>query len=483
MAKERKSTPLPVNKTKIICTVGPSSDSPDVLVGMIRAGMNIARINFSHGAFEYNKRVIGAVRAAAAEAGRRVAVMADLPGPKIRIGMLGQEPVELKQGSVFTLTTEKIIGDRDRVSVSFPGLPGVVKPGDTLFLNDGLIQLEVLKVDGAEVQCRVLAGGELRSRKGLNLPGIELGVGAFTDHDRRCMQFALENGVDVISQSFVESAADIAALRSAASTFGYSPFVIAKIERSRALDRIEEILESADAIMVARGDLGVEIPIEEIATVQKLLVHKANLRGKPVIIATQMLQSMTGNGRPTRAEATDVANAILDGADCVMLSEESATGRYPIDSVAVMARIAATTESHRPRFHLKEELLRENTDTNISLPDLISHIVETVFAHAAPAAVFVPTKSGATARSISRFRLPVWIAAVSTQEVTCQRLQFTYGVYPVHEETYPEEWCGYARRWLDSHDIRGAIAVLTEGPSPRHPEANHRIEIIDLRKE
>ena len=471
---------LAANKTKIICTIGPSSDSPEVLKEMMLAGMNIARLNFSHGAFEEHGRVIRNIRAASAEVGKRIAILADLPGPKIRLGQFGQEPVELKPGAPFTLTTSDIMGDGGRVSVTFERLPQAVKPGDTLFLNDGLIQLEVKNIEGSDVKCQVLVGGELRSRKGLNLPGIDLGISAFTERDRECMQFALEQGVDALSQSFVERGADIAAVRSAAAALGCSPFVIAKIERSRALDRIEEIMDAADGIMIARGDLGVEIPIETIAVVQKSLVRHANLRGKPVITATQMLESMTGNRRPTRAEATDVANAILDGTDCVMLSEESAMGKYPVEAVAVLARIAAATESHRPACRIRENVLEQSPGNNISLRDLISLTVETVFEHSTPAAMFVPTRSGATARSIARFRLPVWIAAVSSQEATCQRLQFTYGVYPVHEPVHPDDWRRYVRDWLSSHDLEGNIVVLAEGPSSRHPEANHRVEVIDL---
>ena len=471
---------LAAHKTKIVCTIGPSSDFSGVLKEMMNAGMNVARLNFSHGDFSEHARVIGNIRAAAAEAGKRVAILADLPGPKIRIGQFAQEPVELKPGSLFTLTTDDIVGNGERVSVTLERLPGAVKPGDTLFLNDGLIQLEVKNVKGNDVQCRVLVGGELRSRKGLNIPGIDLGISAFTDHDRDCLEFALGQGIDAISQSFVESAADIAAVRNAAAALGYSPFVIAKIERSRALDRIDEIMDAADGIMVARGDLGVEIPIETIAVVQKSLVRKANLHGMPVITATQMLESMTGNRRPTRAEATDVANAILDGTDCVMLSEESAMGKYPVEAVAVLARIAAATEPHRPRQRIRENVLEQDRGENVSLRDLIALSVETVFEHITPAAMFVPTRSGATARSIARFRLPVWIAAVSSQEATCQRLQFSYGVYPVHEPVHPEDWRQYVRDWLKSHDLEGNIVVLTEGPSQRHPEANHRVEIIDL---
>jgi pyruvate kinase len=311
---------------------------------MLLAGMNVARLNLSHGDFKSHRGVIGTLRAASAATGRRVAIMADLPGPKMRIGELAEEPMELKVGDSFTLTTEDIVGENRCVSVSFRRLPQVVKPGDTLYLNDGYIEVNVINVEGQEVNCQVVVGGILRSRKGLNLPDIDLGISAFTEHDRACLQFAMENGVDAVSQSFVESAEDIHAVRKAAKNLDYDPFIIAKIERSQACDNIEEILAAADGIMIARGDLGVEIPIEKIAAAQKHLMHLANVMGKPVITATQLLESMTNYRRPTRAEATDVANAILDGTDCVMLSGESAMGKYPVEAVEMLARIAATIE-------------------------------------------------------------------------------------------------------------------------------------------
>jgi len=471
---------LPPHKTKIVCTIGPASESPEMLGKMIRAGMNVARLNFSHGDFPGHKRVIENLRAAAREAGYRLAILADLPGPKIRIGQFGKEPIELKPGETFTLTTEEVLGDSQRVSVSFSTLPQSVKAGDMIFLNDGFIQLEVLGIKGREVLCRVIVGGELRSRKGLNLPGIDLGITAFTDHDRRCLQFALENGVDAVSQSFVESGKDLNAVRQAAASLGFSPFIIAKVERSRALSHIDEILDAADGIMIARGDLGVEIPIEQIALVQKQLMRKANLLGKPVITATQMLESMTDNRRPTRAEATDVANAILDGTDCVMLSGESAMGKYPVESAAMLAKIAAAIEPYRPAHYIRETLQGVGRGDRTRLTDLIALSVETTLERISPAAVFVPTHSGATARSIARFRPPVWITAVSSQESTCQRLQFSYGVYPVHEPDHPEDWNAFARKWLQDNEVKGNLVVLTEGPSVKHPEANNRMEIIDL---
>ena len=471
---------LPANKTKIVCTIGPASDSPEVMEQMLHAGMNVARLNFSHGDFEGHRKVIQGLRAASANTGRRIAIMADLPGPKMRIGQLKEEPIELEAGDPFVLTTEEIQGDRRRVSMSFPNLPQVVKPGDNLYLNDGYIQVEVVRVQGNDVHCKVVVGGMLRSRKGLNLPNIDLGIRAFTDHDRECLQFALEQDVDAVSQSFVQNAADVRAVREAAEAVGRHPFIIAKIERAEARRNIDAILAAADGIMIARGDLGVEIPIEQIAVAQKEIMRKANMLGKPVITATQMLESMTTNRLPTRAEATDVANAILDGTDCVMLSGESAMGKYPVASVAMLAKIATAIESHRPSHYVRDALKDFDHRSNIHPTDLIALSVERTLEHISPAAVIVPTHSGASARGIARFRLPVWVVGVSSLESTCQGLQFSYGVFPVHEPEHPDNWNAFAREWLKSQGMEGELVVLTEGPSRKHPDANNRMEIIDL---
>jgi pyruvate kinase len=471
---------LPQNKTKVVCTIGPASESTDVMCRLIEAGMNIARLNFSHGDFSTHKKVIDNLRAASVRTGRRLTIMADLSGPKMRIGKLAVEPVELKQDDTFTLTTDDIIGDNTRVSVSFKGLPKAVKAGDILYLNDGYIQLKVINVQGNDVICTVGVGGELRSRKGLNLPGIDLGISAFTARDHECLKFALDNGVDAVSQSFVENASDIHEVRTAAQDLGYQPFIIAKIERSGALDHIDEIIEAADGIMIARGDLGVEIPIERIAVVQKDLMRRANMRAKPVITATQMLESMITNKRPTRAEATDVSNAIINGTDCVMLSGESAMGSYPVESVTMLVKIAAAVEPERHQITVREMFHGIDLKDKVPPARLIDLSVESVLEYASPAAVFVPTRSGTTARSIGRFRLPVWVIAVSSQEATCQNLQFSYGVYPVHQKDHPENWKPYIKEWLKSNDIKGDIAVITEGPSSKHPDANYRMEIIDL---
>ncbi len=474
--------PLANHKTKIVCTIGPASDSEEIMVHMIQAGMNIARLNFSHGDFSGHQAVIERLRAASRKAGRRIAILADMPGPKIRIGQFREEPIHLKFGDTFLLTIAPVDGDQTQVSVSLENLPKSVRPGDIIFLNDGLIQLEVVEVQGPAVRCRVLVGGELRSRKGLNLPGIDLGISAFTDHDHKVLTFAAQNGVDAVSQSFVQSAADIEAVRRAAAALDYHPFIVAKIERSRALEHMDEILQAADGIMIARGDLGVEIPIERIAVVQKSIMRQANLLGKPVITATQMLESMTGNRRPTRAESTDVANAILDGTDCVMLSGESAMGQYPVEAVAMLAKIAAAVEPHRPANGLRAALDDASRNCALALPDLIARSVGTVLECTSAAAVFVPTHSGHTAQRIARFRLPVWIVAVSSQERTCQKLQFSYGVCAVHEPDHPDVWKSYTRRWLRDNGVQGELVILTEGPSSKHPDTNNRMEIISFGK-
>jgi pyruvate kinase len=471
---------LPDHKTKIVCTIGPASQSREVMERMIMAGMNIARLNFSHGDFDAHGKVIENLRAASQSTGKRLAIMADLSGPKMRIGRLREEPVELSPGDPFVLTSDEIDGDRGRVSVSFKQLPQAVKPGDALFLNDGIIQVEVLSVTGNDVACRVVAGGELRSRKGLNLPGIDLGIGAFTERDHDCLKFAAATGIDAVSQSFVESGDDIRAVRRAADALDYHPFIIAKIERSNALEHMDDILDAADGVMIARGDLGVEVPIERIAVVQKELMRQANRRAKPVITATQMLESMTENRRPTRAEVTDVANAILDGTDCVMLSGESAMGKYPVEAVQMLAGIAAAVEPGRNPVTVRGLFEGMELRGRLKPAHLIAIAVEQSIRYASPAAIFVPTHSGKTARSLSLFRLPVWIAAVSSSEQTCRDLLFSYGVYPVFEPEHPEDWDSFVRGWLESHQVTGDLAILTEGPSTRRPQAHHRMEIIEL---
>ncbi len=473
---------VPSCRTKIVCTIGPASSEPAILERLAEKGMSVARINFSHGDLDRHARVIEAVREAERRTARRITVMADLPGPKMRIGRIADEPVELVAGARFTLTTEDIVGDGRRVSVSFPELPRVVKPGDTLFINDGLVQLAVDRVEGAEVRCTVVVGGELRSRKGLNLPGVSLGIDPLTPTDRTCLGFCAAKGVDAVCMSFVSRAEDVTRLRGEAAGMGYHPFVVAKIERACALDDLEGIVRASDGVMVARGDLGVEVPIERMAVVQKQIIHQAVVLGKPVITATQMLESMTSSPRPTRAEATDVANAVLDGTDCVMLSGESAMGRYPVEAAEMLARIAGATEPFGPGYRLRDRLRQAREGQATAVSQVIAMSIDEAIRHTRPAAIFVPTASGDTARDIARFRPPVWIVAVCTSERVCRTLAFTSGVLPVLEPEPPSDWKAYCRAWLDRHGLEGDVAILAAGPSPANPGASHRMEIIDVSK-
>jgi pyruvate kinase len=468
---------LPSHKTKLVCTIGPASDSPEMLEKMIMAGLNVARLNFSHGDFDTHGKVIRKIRAASEKTGRRVAIMADLPGPKMRIGDFEKEPVLLEKGARFTLTARDLKGTAEIVSMTMKELPRAVSRGDILFLNDGLIQLQVDKVEGDDIHCTVVMGGELRSRKGLNIPGIKLGSSAFTPRDRECMEFALANGVDAVSQSFVSSAHDIEDVRKAAAEMGHDPFIIAKVERSKLIDEIDGIITASDGIMVARGDLGVEMPIEQIAIAQKFITRRANIQGKPVITATQMLESMTHNRRPTRAEATDVANAILDGTDAVMLSEESAMGDYPLEAVEMLARIAVAAEPYIHRGQFMQPVI---SGKNVKPVDIIASSIDSIIKKMDVAAVFCPTDSGATARSVTRFRLPCWVFAPSTSEKTCRQLMFSHGVWPVYRADKPVYWSDKVGKYLKNFGIQGDSVLVVEGPSKYHPDTDHRLELVDL---
>lgn len=464
-------------KTKIVCTIGPASQEQEVMEKLIEAGMDVARLNFSHGDEKWHLEMLSRLTKAAERAGRPLTLLGDLPGPKLRIGRLAVEPIWLEKGGELFLTPAPILGDKNRLSVELSGLATRLKPGDRVFLNDGIIGLEVLEVRGEEIRCLVSSGGELRSHKGLNLPGVDLGIEAFTPRDRKWLEFAIRNGLHVLSQSFVESARDLKQVRQAARELGKEIFLVAKIERRRALDRLEEILEEADGVMIARGDLGVETPIEEVPLVQKEIIRKCNRLGKPVITATQMLESMTEHPRPTRAEATDVANAILDGTDCVMLSAESAAGRYPLEAVETLDRIARAVEgSTMP----PEWVIQEQKTGPVAARDLLAAAVRAILERVRPRAIFVPTKSGATARGIAKFRPQPWVVAVSSSQETFKALCLTRGVHPVWEPEHPRDWRSYISNWLEQKGIPQGMVLLTEGPSALNPQANHRVEILEL---
>ncbi len=480
-------TSLPEKKTKIVCTIGPASQSQEVLEEMIKNGMNIARINFAHGDMDSHRQTVANVRAAAKAAGHRVAIFGDLPGPKMRIGKLDQESIELERGDPFVLCTKEIVGNKESASIDFDRLPHVVEKNDSIFMNDGIIELTVNEVKDDRVYCNVKAGGELRSYKGVNFPGIDLGISAFTKEDQEFLKLAAELKLDAVSQSFVLSPQDIKAVRLAAADLNYQPMIIAKIERSGALETIGQLIDAADAIMVARGDLGVEIPIENIPSVQKEIIRKCNLVGKPVITATQMLESMTENRRPTRAEATDVANAIIDGTDCVMLSGETAIGQYPVDTVCTMSRIAKKTEQTMPDDSVSSWLQKQELEGTISKSDLLSLTSYLTAELIEPLMILAPSRSGGTARRLARFRLRQWIVSPSQYERTCQQLQFTYGIHPIHVpdvESLNERQLrnSFGKNLLDDIQLDNSTGMImvVEGAGTLRSADTKRIDIVTL---
>jgi pyruvate kinase len=332
-------------QTQIVCTIGPACRTESMLRRLMLNGMTIARLNFAHGDFEQHGKDIAAIRKAAKHLGRTCAILIDLPGPKIRLGQLKKEPIYLQVGDAVKLTTENVKGTKKVLPVNYDQITKSVKKGGLVYLNDGFLQLRVLRVESKEVYCRVLIGGELYSFKGLNLPEAKMFVDPITEHDLKCVDFGLKEGVNLYGVSFVEKDDDILKLKAYAKAKGYSIRTVAKIERQEAVENINSILQVTDAIMVARGDLGVQIPIEDVPIVQKRLIYLANRKGVSVITATQMLESMVHNIRPTRAEVTDVANAIFDGTDAVMLSEETAMGEYPAETVGMMAKVVSSVEN------------------------------------------------------------------------------------------------------------------------------------------
>ncbi|MDD5093308.1 MAG: pyruvate kinase [Dehalococcoidia bacterium] len=462
---------LPGHKTKIICTIGPASRSAEVLTRLMKSGMSIARLNLAHGDLEQHREDIRRIRSIASELNHPVSIMLDLPGPKIRIGKLENEPLFLTQGSDVVLTTRNVIGTIALLPVEFEELPHAVSKGGIIFLNDGFLQLKVLDISGQDVSCKVLVGGQLFSHKGLNLPRARVIPDPLTEKDLEFVTFGLEEGVDIFGMSFVERAKDIVQVKSFAREKGKYIYVVAKIEREEAVKNIDGIMEVADAIMVARGDLGVQISIQDVPMVQKKLIRKANLRGRPVITATQMLESMVENVRPTRAEATDVANAILDGTDAVMLSEETAMGKYPVETVKMMAQIAISVERQRSAitFSSPVEDYFRNTHgrKNITIEDVVSLNVIDALHGLNIRFVLTPTFTGSTPRRISRFKPNCWILAFSSNEPTCRFANFSYGVYPILMEDAQGRWHDSMIEFIRYSGLakKGDTVVLTEGSS------------------
>ncbi|HBI03594.1 MAG TPA: pyruvate kinase [Paenibacillaceae bacterium] len=417
-----------MRKTKIVCTIGPASESVEILKQLIEEGMNVARLNFSHGNHEEHRARINAIRQAASEAGKSVAILLDTKGPEIRTGDLEVDSVELKDGEVLILTTELIPGNEKRVSITYPSLVNDVKPGNTILIDDGLIGLTVEEIQGQNIICRIHNGGTLKSKKGVNVPGVEINLPGITEKDAKDIEFGIENGVDFIAASFVRKGSDVLEIRRILEDHGADIQIISKIENQEGVDNINEIIGASDGIMVARGDLGVEIQTEEIPIIQKSIIRKCNKAGKPVITATQMLDSMMRNPRPTRAEVTDVANAILDGTDAIMLSGETAAGKYPIEAVKTMYSIAARTEAS---LDYKQLLQIKSLGRDISTTNAISRATCTTAQDLGASAIVTATSSGFTARAVSKFRPKAPIIAATTSKQVMRQLSLVWGVYPV----------------------------------------------------
>jgi len=413
-----------MRKTKIVCTIGPASQSEEILEAMIRGGMNVARLNLSHGTHQDHLEKIQTIRRLSDKLGKPVAILLDLAGPKIRVGTVPDPGISIKPGGIFVLTNRDVSASEDAVSVNYRNLPGEVKAGDRILLADGLMELVVVETSETDIVCRVVTGGTLTSHKGINLPTGTLSAPAMTSKDHKDLLFGLEHDVDYIALSFVRKAEDIRQIKDIIVRQGKDTPVIAKIEKHEALDDIEAIVAVSDGIMVARGDLGVEIPLEEVPLIQKRLIGTANIHGKPVITATQMLRSMTASPRPTRAEAADVANAVLDGTDAVMLSEETASGDYPIEAVDYMNRLVMAAETGFPF----EQFLRRLPKNDIS--ESVAHASCILADHLGVKAIVAHTLSGMTARYISRFRPRQPIIALSPNVRTVRRLTLCWGCQP-----------------------------------------------------
>lgn len=414
-----------LRRTKIVATLGPASSSEDTLIAMVKEGMNIARLNFSHGTYETHGRALRMVREIEEKLNIPLAVMLDTKGPEIRTGRL-KEPVFLKEGNILILTPEDVEGDEKRVSISFPDLHKDVKPGDRILIDDGKIELEVIEIKSCDIHCKILVGGELSEKRGVNVPGVDISLPALSDKDISDIRWGVENDVDWFAISFVRKASDILEVRKVIEKAGGNTKIIAKIETRQAVQNFDEILNVSDGIMVARGDLGVELPPEEVPLLQKRFINSCKKVGKPVIVATQMLETMIYNPRPTRAEANDVANAIFDGADAVMLSGETAKGKYPIDSVRVMRRIIEKAE---------EEILKDGGNPavyiTLSVPDAVSHASCTIARDLGASAIITATQSGSTARMVAKYRPNCPIIATTPSLKTLRELVLTWGVYPL----------------------------------------------------
>lgn len=473
-----------MRKTKIVCTIGPSSESLENIKKLIMAGMNVSRLNFSHGDFEEHGNRITTIRKASEELGKSVAILLDTKGPEIRTGVLKEDSLELVQDEFITLTTEEIKGDKDRISITYENLPNDVEVGSTILIDDGLIGLTVVDIQGTEIKCRIVNGGTIKSKKGVNVPGVAISLPGITEKDANDIKFGIEQGIDFIAASFVRKASDVLEIRQLLEKHNASHIqIISKIENQQGVDNLDEILEVSDGLMVARGDLGVEIPAEDVPLAQKMMIEKCNIAGKPVITATQMLDSMQRNPRPTRAEASDVANAIFDGTDAIMLSGETAAGKYPIESVLTMSRIAEKAES---ALEYHEIFMKQANAQQTTVTEAISQAVANSALELNAKAIVTSTETGYTARMISKYRPKSPIIAVTTEDQTLRRLALTWGVTPVKGNfaSSTDEMFDYAMKGgLESGLVKeGDLVVITAGVPLGRSGSTNLIKIGQIRK-
>ena len=417
-----------IKRTKIVCTLGPASQSEDVLRELILNGLNVCRFNFSHGSHEEHKGRIDMVKKVREELNKPIAILLDTKGPEIRTGNFADPEVLLEEGSEFTITMDEVVGTKEICTVSYKGLADDVKEGDTILIDDGLVGLRVKSVENGNIKCIVENSGIVKNHKGVNVPGVKINLPAITPKDVSDIEFGIKEGIDMIAASFVRKASDVLAIREILEKNNAGDvLILSKIENQEGVENIDEILQVSDGIMVARGDLGVEIPTEEIPIVQKMIIKKCNELAKPVITATQMLDSMIRNPRPTRAEVTDVANAIYDGTDAIMLSGATAAGKYPVEAVKVMASIAKRIEQTLDY----DRMLKEKGSKNVTVTDAISHATCTTAVDLNASAIITSTSSGYTAKMVSKFRPQAPIIAATSNEAVMRRLALTWGVCPI----------------------------------------------------
>lgn len=421
-----------MRKTKIVCTVGPASEDVQMLSGLMDAGMNVARLNMSHGSYDEQRPRIENIKRLRREKNIPLAIMLDTKGPEVRTGVLKDDKVTLVDGETFVLTSREVEGDQKSVSVTYPALCTHVKAGTRILIDDGLIGLEVIRVEGGtDIVCRVVEGGVLGSKKGVSVPGVDLEIPAISQKDREDILFGIENGIDLIAASFISHASDVMFIRKLLEDNGGENIqIFSKIENRLGVDNFDEILKVSDGIMIARGDLGVEVDMEEVPVLQKAFTRKCNIAGKPVITATQMMDSMMRNPRPTRAEANDVANSIMDGTDAIMLSGETASGKYPLEALNAMRRIANYVEE---RFSFKRMAqLHDVSETGRSLTNAVSYACYTMAMDLNAAAIITPTRGGFTARLVAKYRPSCHLVATTDNEKTYHQLGVVWGVQPVH---------------------------------------------------